>query len=437
MSREIVMGTAHKYNWVQLGAGINHPEVGRCIDASEVISKELNIPDASVKLYPFNGYGDPGIIRYLLMAEKPHAILHFTDPRYWIWLYHMEAEIREALPIMFYHVWDDLPPPKYNENFYRSCDFITCISRQTYNIVRNVWQKEPKPAKWQLQYNPHGVDDKIFHRITDEEELKAVAAWKKRLFKDDEVTFSVLYNNRNIRRKMTGDVIMAFQKFIQGLPKKEADKCRLVFHTQPVDDNGTDLYAVLRDVAPDVKYVFTDCKVPPQELNVIYNVCDAVVNIASNEGFGLSNLEAMMAERLTVTNVTGGLQDQMGFKDEKGNLLHEDVHYGAKWGSNHDGKYKTHGEWVLPIFPNNLSLNGSPPTPYIFDDRCDWREVAVQFREAYDMSLEERIRRGQLARQYCLDTGMTTKGMCQRFIDGIDTTFKNWKPRPRFGVYKA
>ena len=29
MSREIVVGTAHKYNWFQLGAALKHPEIGK------------------------------------------------------------------------------------------------------------------------------------------------------------------------------------------------------------------------------------------------------------------------------------------------------------------------------------------------------------------------------------------------------------------------
>ena len=97
MSREIVMGTAHKYNWVQVAAGVNHPEFGKILDASDSLSKEVGLPDASVKLYPYNGYGDATLIRNLMMVERPDAIMHFTDPRYWIWLYHMEAEIREHL----------------------------------------------------------------------------------------------------------------------------------------------------------------------------------------------------------------------------------------------------------------------------------------------------------------------------------------------------
>ncbi len=138
MSRELVVWTCHKYNWVQLGAGVQHPEMGKILDASQSLSKEIGVPDASLKIYPYNGYGDPNIIRYLLMVEKPNAILHFTDPRYWIWLYHMEAEIRENVPIIFYHLWDDLPFPTYNRYYYKSCDAIFTISKQSHNIVKQV-----------------------------------------------------------------------------------------------------------------------------------------------------------------------------------------------------------------------------------------------------------------------------------------------------------
>lgn len=133
-----MLGTSHRYNWIQLGAGINHPEVGKIMDASESLSKEIGIPDASCKIYPYNGYGDANIVRQLIMTEQPDAILHFTDPRYWVWLYHMEAEIRERIPLLYLHVWDDLPYPMYNRSFYRSCDAILSISRQTYNITREV-----------------------------------------------------------------------------------------------------------------------------------------------------------------------------------------------------------------------------------------------------------------------------------------------------------
>ena len=37
MSREIVLGTLHKYDWVQLGGAIKHPEFGKIIDLNDDI----------------------------------------------------------------------------------------------------------------------------------------------------------------------------------------------------------------------------------------------------------------------------------------------------------------------------------------------------------------------------------------------------------------
>ncbi len=67
MSREIVIGTSHRFNWVNLGAAINHPDYGKRFDLSEDTNKTMNIPDSSVTLYPCNGYGN----------SKNGRLLHF------------------------------------------------------------------------------------------------------------------------------------------------------------------------------------------------------------------------------------------------------------------------------------------------------------------------------------------------------------------------
>jgi glycosyltransferase involved in cell wall biosynthesis len=288
-----------------------------------------------------------------------------------------------------------------------------------------------------LKYLPHGISTKFFFKPTTEEDIKAATELRGRMFNNEAVDFVVMYNSRNIRRKMTGDVVLAYRKFILGLTEERRDRCRLLMHTQPVDDNGTDLPALIRDCAPEIKVVFSTDRVDSRTMNLIYANADVVINLASNEGFGLGTLEALMCEKMIVANVTGGLQDQMGFQDDKGNLLHEDVHFDADFGSNHFGRYRTHGEWVVPVFPNNMALIGSPPTPYIFDDRCDWREAGNALRTIYDMSPDERARRGALGRQYALDMGMTAEEMGQRFIEGFDAVMANWKPRKRFVMVKG
>jgi hypothetical protein len=52
MAREIVLGTCHHYNWVNAGAAINHPEVGKKMDLSQDTGNRAGIEDASVFLYP-------------------------------------------------------------------------------------------------------------------------------------------------------------------------------------------------------------------------------------------------------------------------------------------------------------------------------------------------------------------------------------------------
>ena len=438
MSREIILGTAHRYNWIQLGAGINHPEAGKGIDLSQETNKLLGIDDSYVRVLPYNGYGDQAVIRYLLKTEKLDAIMHFTDPRFWIWLYQMEHEVRSVCPILFYHVWDDTPFPKYNESYYRSCDSIYTISKQTHNIVRNVWKTEP-PEPWQVKYIPHGVNSTLWRKFTDVSDLMRVDKLKQQLFKEDAdtINFIVLYNNRNIRRKATSDVILAYRDFLRGLPKHKQDQCRLLLHTTPVDEHGTDLYAVLNDLAPDVKYVFSPVGISSQSMVDIYNMSDVVINLANAEGFGIGTLEALMTERMIIANVTGGLQDQMGFRDENNTYLDPEIHFNSEWATNADGKYTTHGEWVLPIFPKSRTLIGSPPTPYIFEDHADYRDAAVAITSVYNMTPEERSRRGKLGREYVIEIGMTSNIMSDRFIDAIDTSLANWKPRKQVGLYKV
>ncbi len=299
-------------------------------------------------------------------------------------------------------------------------------------------KNEPKAI---IGYLPHGVNHELWKNITDDSGLAAITSMRQSLFGDDasEVDFVVLYNNRNIRRKMTSDVVLAYQKFLQSIPEKERNSCRLVLHTQPVDENGTDLPAVLREITPDIKAVFSANRLSPEQMVLLYNIASVVINLASNEGFGIGTLEAMMAERMIVANVTGGLQDQMGFVDEHGNYLSPETHFGPEWGTNADKRYTKHGEWCVPVFPNNRSLIGSPMTPYIFDDRCDWNDAAIALKTVYDLGPEERVRRGKLGREYALkkEVGMSTELMCDKFIEGFEWVLENWKPKKPFDIYKG
>jgi|TARA_R100000995_G_scaffold74025_1_gene42943 glycosyltransferase involved in cell wall biosynthesis len=441
MSKEFVLGTLHHYDWVQIGGAITHPDVGKIINMNDSVRKDTGIEDANLTIYPTNGYGSQELVRELMIREKPDAILHYTDPRFWGWLYDMEHELRQNIPIFYYNIWDDWPAPHYNEFFYESCDLIMNISKQTVAIVNEVWKKHP-PKDWQVTYLPHGVNEDYFYPISKfDKEYNQVESMKKQLT-DDNVEFIVFYNNRNIRRKMPGDVIIAFKHFCDQLPKEEAEKCALVMHTQPRDENGTDLPVVAKTLAPDCKVYFSDRKLETNQLNWLYNMADVTMNIASNEGFGLGTCESLMAGTPIVVNVTGGLQDQCGFKLNDKFVTYKEYdeiksfHDDRKWKDNPD---LTWGDWVKPVWPSNRSLAGSIPTPYIFDDRCRFDDAGDALKEWYDEGHEKREECGMKGHDFVMgdESMMSTKAMSQNFIDHMDNAFDKWSPRKRFSIFKA
>lgn len=445
MAREIVIGTSHHFNWVNIGGAVKHPDQGKAFDLSADVNKEAGIEDANVKIFATSGYGDQSLVRGIMKQEKPDAIFLFTDPRYWTWLFDMEREIRQTTPIFYLNIWDDYPTPLYNRAFYESCDLLMSISKQTKNINEMVLGDAAKGKV--LTYVPHGINEKYFHPIKrkslvrqqfkDNEEYKQLEVTREGLFEGKDIDFVVFWNSRNIRRKSPGDVILSYRHFCDLIGKEAAKRCALIMHTQPVDDNGTDLTAV-REAICDPEYVnvfFSSNKLNTKQMNWLYNIADVTMLISSNEGWGLSLTESMMAGTPIIANVTGGMQDQMRFVDDKGEWYTPT----KKVPSNHMGTYKEHGSWAKPVFPSNISLVGSVPTPYIHDDRCDFRDVAEAIKYWYEMTQDERDAAGLAAREWVTsdESGMSATGMCKNVIESMDLGFDKFAPRERFNIFKV
>ena len=430
-SKEIVLGTMNKYDWVQIGGAIKHPEEGKIVDMSQAIKSETGVDDGYLKIYPISGYGNPDILREVMDIEKPDAILHFTDPRFWIWLYNMEHEIRQNIPIFYYNIWDDLPTPLYNTNYYRSSDLLMSISKQTYGINKRILSKYGY-EDWQTKYIPHGINSKKIFKLDKKDNNFRQFEIDYGL---DRYKFKILYLNRNIRRKNPGDVALAYKHMMDKLTPEQRKDCVFVFHASPSDENGTDMRALCKTLLPDYPILFpydNGGAFDDIKMNYIYNSCDVYINLASNEGFGLGSCEALTAGTPIVVNVTGGLQDQCGFKNEKGEYLTSEDYVELE--SNHRGKYKEHGEWVKPVFPSNISCQGSPMTPYIFDDRADYREAGEALYEWYKVGPEERERCGEKGIEFVKNemVGMDSVVMSNSFIETMEKAFKEWKPRERY-----
>jgi len=431
VSKELVLGTLDKFHWVQLGAAVNHPEKGKEIDLGNDVRKTTGIKDASLKIIPWTGYGDANILRELIMRHQPDAILHFTDPRYWRWLYDMEAEVRQNIPILFYHIWDDLPDPDYNRNYYESCDWLGCISRQTYGIVSRVGNIESETIKtledWQVDYVPHGINSNTY------KPTEVPSDFRKQVTGGKDYKFVLFWMNRNIKRKQPSDVIWAFKKFVDGLPEEDKNEVCLIMHTAPRDKNGTDLFAVAEKIAPGLDIKFSTERINQKELNYIYNIADCTINIAGNEGFGLVTAESVMAGTPIIVNVTGGLQDQCGFKKKSTGEYFTAEDY-KQIGSLHKWRdwedVVTWGEWATPIWSRAHTMAGSIPTPYIWDDKIDIYELSEKMEQVYNTSKDKLKENGLKGREAFIgEMGLVNTNMCQTLVDGVEGTFENWKPR--------
>ena len=426
VTREIVFHTAQHFNWVNLGGAINHPEAGKRLDLSQSINEATGLTDSSVFMYPVNDYGTPDLLRHIIKIEKPDAIMLVTDPRYFIWLFSMENEIRKHIPITYLNIWDDYPAPMYNKPFYEACDLLMGISKQTVNINKLVL--EEKASDKIIKYVPHGLNHEIFKPLDKND--PALIEFKKTLFKGKEYDFVLFFNSRNIRRKQIPDTILAYRHFIDKLTAEQAKKCAFVLHTERVSEHGTDLDAVIELLANGEQYniIFTDNRFDPHQMNLLYNCTDTQILLTSNEGWGLSLTEALLTGKPIIANVTGGMQDQMRFEFEDGTW----IDFTPDFPSNHNGTYRKHGKWAYPVYPTNKSLVGSPVTPYIWDDRCTAEDAAEQIMNVY--TDKNRVENGLAGREWALsdEAGFTGEKQGIRVINAFDELFSTWEPREKF-----
>ena len=434
VAREIVTHTAHHFNWVNIAGAIKHPDKGKALDISQSTNEQAGIDDAYVMMYPTDGYGDIEFLRQIITRENPDAIMLITDPRYFGYIFNAEHEIRKNIPITYLNIWDDYPAPMYNSAFYEACDLLMGISKQTVNINKIVLGDKGKNKIF--KYIPHGLDTNDYKPVPDTD--KELIKFKNDFFNKEKPEFVLFFNSRNIRRKQIPDAMLAFRAFLDSLPKEKADKCKFVLHTEIRSDHGTDLRKI-KEYFFDESYPnaikFSTNKLSSEHLNYLYNIADAQILLTSNEGWGLTITEAILAGTPIIANVTGGMQDQMRFEDENGNWFTPT----PEIPSNHRKTFTKHGEWVFPCFPTSRSIQGSPMTPYIFDDRCRWEDATEHLITLHNMTREERKTLGEKGREWAIsdEAGFTSKHQSYRVMEAFNELFDTWEPREKYEIINA
>ena len=380
-----------KFSFICLGGAVKHHNYNPV--RTEQYGDDLVI-------YPVDGYGTQEMIRSLMRTERPDIMWIMTDPRFWGWLWDIEDEIRTNIPIVYYHVWDNYPYPKFNKSYYESNDHIACISKLTYDIVQNVAPDVPST------YIPHAVEPGIFGKQSEDK----IMQFKKQYFSqicnwDKEEKFVFFWNNRNARRKMSGSVLYWFKEFLDEVGH---DKASLIMHTDVKDQHGQDLEAIAHQLdMMDGQVVFSTAKQPSTILAMLYNVADCTINISDAEGFGLATLESLACGTPIIVNMTGGLQEQ--------------ATNGEEW-------------FGIGLQPASKAVIGSQPVPYIYEDRVSKEDYINALKKMLNMSKEERDEMGRKGMKH-IEDNYNFKTFQKQWIDlmlGVHEKYGSWKDRKNY-----
>ena len=383
--KEVILDIANRYNIIQLACG-NSSKEHSITDVSQSVCKIRNLDECSVKLYETKNYGNLDQLKNILFSEQPHVIFLMTDPHRYKWFFEAENEIRNFCPIMYYHVWDNLPYPQFLKPIYKSCDWIGCISKLTYDCVDQVYSDHKNYC-----HIPHGVNTNIFFKQSNEQIKKNRISFLGKDFK-----FVLFYNNVNQKRKQLGNLIDGFYLFHKNLNESQKNDVALLLHTNPISASGIDVNTLLDDLYPDLPVFISSEKVEENVLNNMYNLSHCTITCSSMEGFGLSTLESVATQTPIIISYTGGLKDQFN------------------------------KNWSEKIVPDLQILTGSQNTPYINSDISSSKNISQAIKRMYLRIIGNQIDFKSID-DFLNENNFKSNLMSNSIADSIDQTLSSFK----------
>jgi len=381
-TRHLIEGLLEKnrYTFRQFGAALKHNDYRTVVVNEDFIIK------------PIDGFGNRDMLRVTLATEKPDALLIFTDPRFFIWLFEMEDEIHQMCPIVWWHVWDNTPYPKFNSPLYDSTDLLNCHSHHTYTQI-----SEHYPEK--TNFVPHTVPKNIFFKLPED---KILESKKELIGSNREDHFVGIWINRNAKRKRSSDVLESWKIFLDMLERKHGHrKATMVMHCDPHDSEGANLIQVAEMLNVQDNVLFSRDRIDFDQMNTLYNISDFCLNISFAEGFGLSTLESMMTGTPIIATKTGGLTRQV-----------EDHRDGTENGI------------ALPI--EFRTLVGSQNVPYIYEDYVSTSTVGSAIMKLYDMSDKDKLSLSQKVMSY-VESEFNYQDMIDEWDKLLWKKINNWE----------
>lgn len=389
-TRHLIEGLLKKGCWSfrQFGAALKHQDYRTVVVNEDFIIK------------PIDGFGNPDLIRVTLATEKPDAVFIFTDPRFFTWLFDIEDEIHQVCPIVWWHVWDNYPYPDFNDTYYQATDLINCHSHMTYTML-----KEKYPNK--TNFIPHSLPDNLFHKMNNND----IQSFKLSLLgKERKDHFVGIWVNRNAKRKRPSDLLHAWKLFLDDLEQKEGHrKATLIMHTEPLDNEGPNLFKVVEMLGIQDNVFFSRERLEFEKINVLYNISDFCINTSYAEGFGLATLESMMTGTPIIAPKTGGLTRQV--------VDHRD--------GSHNG---------VALDIDTKTLVGSQSVPYIYEDYANTESFAKAISKIYNLSDKDKKELSVKVKKYA-DYEFKYQDTIDEWHDTLLKTIKSFKSNKNKSVW--
>ena len=388
-TRHLIEGLLKKGCWSfrQFGAALKHNDYRTVVVNEDFIIK------------PIDGFGSPDLIRVTLATEKPDVLFIFTDPRFFTWLFEIEDEVRKICPIVWWHVWDNYPYPKFNDSYYQSTDLINCHSHMTYTMLKDTY-----PEK--TNFIPHSLPDNLFYKMSNNDIQKHKSTL---LGEDRKDHFVGIWVNRNAKRKRPSDLLVAWKAFLDDLQEKEGhQKATLIMHTEPTDNEGPNLFKVTEMLGIQDHVFFSRDRIEFEKMNVLYNISDFCINTSYAEGFGLATLESMMTGTPIIAPKTGGLTRQV-----------EDYRDGSHNGVACEVELKT--------------LVGSQSVPYIYEDYTSIETFANAMMKIYQLPENEKVKLSKKVKDYA-DFEFKYQNTIDEWHDSMIKTINRFKNKKHWDI---
>jgi glycosyltransferase involved in cell wall biosynthesis len=249
-----------------------------------------------IRVWNVADYGHAEHIRWFLEHEKPDVLWVNTDPRY---LTHVFGrDIRRICPLVYYHLWDDVPFPKFNIPYYKSCDRIIAGSKFTYNLLTTY----PTTSNLSVDYCPIGLDPEVYKPLEDIEKEKFSSDIWKKLKVDAKPNFVIGMISRDAPRKLLMDTMRVYAEWSDDKPDT------YLFIHVPLVDSQMNLEYTMKSLYEKKNIVISQGSPDHADdtINRLYNFFDVSINKSDAEGFGMPIAESMLAGTPAISIDTQG-----------------------------------------------------------------------------------------------------------------------------------